>query len=1162
MKTLNELIALDSDVTYEIASMTISRQTRHMTLSLRADGIINDLEALRRKTIEHFQLNGLELTVVEKRIVSGDRAVWVRVGGNEEVRKGEPLIGDASACIPSQSDMPPWEDMPVPAKKQGPPPSKKSSTPRSVKSNGKITRIKDLEPDKRNITIEGTIFYTDNRHSKTLKDTYNIEFGIVDESSAVCVMFTPYRDQKSGGIDQKQQQLSQTLLQTAKKGAYVRLNGMLKQRYNPAKETFEQHFRPTAITLAEPEYRRDNAPKKRVELHLHTTMSAEDATSDVGTLIDMAVRWGHPAIAITDHGVAHSFPDAMKTARDKIKVIYGVEGYLCDNANVKQRDEKLRHVIVLAQNEDGLKNLYSLISDSHTKHFYRRPRYDKTLLSQRREGLLIGAACERGEVFDAILRGVEDEVLDNIARFYDYLEIMPLCNNRFLIDKGIAKDDEDLRDFNRKVVALGERLNIPVVATGDAHFCEPKDEVNRAMLGAKKKYDITSQPFYFRTTEEMLGEFSYLGEEKAYEVVVANSNAIADRIEAIRPIKKGEFFPKIEGSDEELRRLTYASIEKYYGGSLPITLQERVEKELNAIIDNGYAVIYISAQMLIARSEENGYQVGSRGSVGSSIVAFLAGVSEVNSLPPHYRCGQCKAWEFPENAPAACGPDLPDKACPTCGKIFIKDGYDINFSMFLGFNAEKTPDIDLNFSGEYQAEAHKHTVEIFGEKNVYRAGTISTIQENTAFAYLNDYLDAIGETRTHIEKRAMANGIVGVKRSTGQHPGGLVIVREDMDINDFCPVQYPANKADSGMITTHFDYHAIEENLPKLDLLGHDNPTILKMLTDLTGVDSQTVPLDDPAVMSIFSESSALGYQDDEILGQTGAVAVPEFGTNFVRGMLTTAQPDCFDDLIRISGLSHGEMVWQHNAEELIKDGTATIKSVVCARDDMVDSLIKYGMDGLTAFKIMEDVRKGKGLKPEQEAEMVRCQVPRWYIDSCAKIKYLFPKAHATAYVIAAFRIAWYKVHHPLAFYSAYFSIRAKTFDVAAMTASLGEVARYIKVLKKIPRPSALEKAAVEVGEVAYEYAARGFSFLPVDLYQSDASQFTIEDGKLRLPLNVIPSLGDVAAQEIIRERETPFLAVDDLQARCGKLNKAHIEHLGALGALDDLPDTLQVSLF
>ncbi|MDR0382246.1 MAG: PolC-type DNA polymerase III [Oscillospiraceae bacterium] len=936
-------------------------------------------------------------------------------------------------------------------------------------------------------------------------------------------------------------------------------------------------LRPSGFVSLPPALREDTAPDgRRVELHLHTRMSALDATTDVGKAVLTAARWGHRAVAVTDHGVLHAFPDAMAAAKraakngTPIKILYGCEGYLTDDEEPSEEPRKRKarrrsyHIILLVKNRTGLKNLYKLVSLAHLDHFNYHPNIPRALLNAHREGLILGSACERGELFSAVVAGRDRAELEAIAAFYDYLEIQPLCNNEFMLQNGMARDMEQLRDFNRTVLSLGRALQKPVAATGDVHFLEPEDEIHRHMLlSAKKMPDPTRPlPLYFKTTDEMLAEFAYLGAEEARRVVVEDPGRIADGCEAVVPVRSGEFFPKMEGSADELRAITERQAHALYGDALPEILASRMHTELDAIIRKGYDIIYIIAQRLVARSLAEGYLVGSRGSVGSSIVAYLAGITEVNALPPHYRCPACRHWHFPEDPAAACGSDLPDYTCPVCHTPCRKDGFDIPFATFLGFDADKKPDIDLNFSGDYQSRAHQHTLELFGEGKVFRAGTIGTVAEKTATGFALKFLEEQGRTACAAEVGRLAGGCVGVKRTTGQHPGGLIIVPQENDIYEFCPVQHPADKS-GDIITTHFDYHSIEENLLKLDLLGHDDPTMIRRLEELTGQSAQDIPLDDPDTMSLFVSSRALGFENDPVLGVTGACAIPEFGTRFVREMLVSTQPKSFDELVRISGLSHGTDVWLGNAADIIAGGLATLKDVICARDDIMIYLIGRGLDRKLAFTIMESVRKGKGLTEAWEAEMRAAGVPGWYIDACRKIKYMFPKAHAVAYVIMAFRIAWYKVHHPLAFYAAFLSIRAGSFDANLMIQGLAALTRHMDTLDKRGDRTAAEDDMLSTMEVCYELYRRGYDFRPVDIYASDATQFLPEGGSLRPPFLSIPGLGEAAALDIVSQREKQsFLSVEDLSARCAKVSKAHIEQLTQLGALASLPPSAQMNLF
>ena len=832
-------------------------------------------------------------------------------------------------------------------------------------------------------------------------------------------------------------------------------------------------------------------------------------------------------------------------------------------------DRHARHIIIFAKNQVGLRNLYHLISDSNLKYFKRVPRIPKSELLDKREGLIIGSACEAGELFQAILEKKSEEEIKRIASFYDFLEIQPISNNKFMLEKGIAKDEEELRDFNRTIVRLGEELGKPVVATGDVHFLNPEDEIFRHILLATKGFDDADKPnpLYFRTTDDMLEEFSYLGAEKAYEVVVTNTNMIADMCETMRPVPHNLFAPKIENSVEDLKNLVYSKFHRLYGDNPPELMVKRVETELHDIISCHYDVIYMSAQKLVQNSLEHGYLVGSRGSVGSSIVAFMSGITEVNSFPPHYRCPNpdCKFTDL--NVPKGynCGADLPDAVCPKCGTRFEKDGFHIPFETFLGFGGDKVPDIDLNFSGEYQAKAHAYCIEMFGASHVFRAGTIGTVAEKTAFGYVKKYLEERGKTASMAEKNRLAAGCVGVRRTTGQHPGGLVVIPQENEIWDFCPVQHPADDPNADQITTHFEYHSMEENLLKLDMLGHDDPTMIRMMEDMTGIDAKTIPLDDKKTMSIFTSSKVLGYEDDKILGPTGAVAVPEFNTRFTRGVLLDTMPEKFDFLVRISGYTHGTDVWLGNARDLITSKTATVDGTIGCRDDIMIYLISCGMPEKRAFKIMESVRKGRGLPDGAEEEMVAAGVPDWYIGSCKKIKYLFPKAHAVAYVMMAFRIAWFKVYHPLAFYAAYFYRRSQKggFDAVLMTQGMESVLANIDAIENNENATDKDEDLLTTLEVVYEFYLRGFEFLPIDLYKSHATKFLIEDGKMLPPFVAISGLGESAAWDLMEGRKgKTFISIEEVVTACPKVSKTHIQMLKDAGAFGDMPDTSQVSLF
>ena len=843
-----------------------------------------------------------------------------------------------------------------------------------------------------------------------------------------------------------------------------------------------------------------------------------------------------------------------------------MEGMRSQNAVTNRH---ARHIILFAKNQLGLRNLYELISLSNLKYFKRQPRMPKSEILRLREGLIIGSACEAGELFQAMMDGKSEDELKRIASFYDFLEIQPISNNAFMLEKGIVKEEEELRQFNRTIVRLGEELGKPVVATGDVHFLNPEDEIFRHILLATKGFEDCDRPnpLYLRTTDEMLREFSYLGEEKAYEVVVTNPNRIADMCDQVRPVPHNLFAPKIENSVEDLKALVYGKMHRLYGENPPELIRSRIETELNDIITCHYDVIYMSAQRLVQNSLENGYLVGSRGSVGSSIVAFMSGITEVNSFPPHYRCPnpECKYTTFDVPKGFECGADLPDAICPKCGTPYAKEGFNIPFETFLGFGGDKVPDIDLNFSGEYQANAHAYCTEMFGKSHVFRAGTVGTVAEKTAYGYVKKYLSERGQAATSAEVNRLAAGCVGVRRTTGQHPGGLVVIPQENEIWDFCPVQHPADDPNSDQITTHFEYHAMEENLLKLDMLGHDDPTMIRMMEDMTGVDAKTIPLDDKETMSIFTSSKVLGYEDDKILGPTGAVAVPEFNTRFTRGVLLDTKPEKFDFLVRISGYTHGTDVWLGNAKDLIVSGTARVDQTIGCRDDIMIYLISCGLPEKRAFKIMEAVRKGKGLPEGAEEEMVAAGVPDWYIGSCKKIKYLFPKAHAVAYVMMAFRIAWFKVNHPLAFYSAYFYRRSQKggFDAQLMTGGMDMVVANLKAIEANEEATAKDEDLLTTLEVVYEYYLRGFEFAPISLYESHATKFLIKDGKLLPPFVAVSGLGETAAWDLMNGRAgKTFISIEEVAAACPKVSKTHIQMLKEAGAFGELPDTSQINLF
>ena len=892
----------------------------------------------------------------------------------------------------------------------------------------------------------------------------------------------------------------------------------------------------------------------------------------IAEFLNIKVEVAHRALDDVDTTVK-VLNEMMKVLKKRgAKTVEDIE-LKCQDEDAKKNEYKqLRpyHAIILAKNYVGLKNLYKLISISHLQYFYKKPRILKSLYKKYSEGLILGSACEAGELYQAIELGKSDEEIEEIANDYDYLEIQPIGNNAFLVREGIVPDEEALRNINRKIVALGEKLNKPVVATCDVHFMDPQDEVYRRILEAGQGYkDADNQaPLYLRTTNEMLDEFKYLGDEKAYEVVVTNTNKIADMCEQISPISPEKCPPHIPGCEQTIKDIAYSKAHELYGDPLPEIVQTRLDKELNSIINNGFSVMYIIAQKLVWKSNEDGYIVGSRGSVGSSFVANMTGITEVNSLPAHYRCPNCKYSDFTDYG-FQNGFDLPDKDCPKCGHKLDKDGMDIPFETFLGFNGDKEPDIDLNFSGEYQAKAHKYTEVIFGKGTTFKAGTVGTVADKTAFGYVKKYFEERNIPVSSAEIQRLSGGCTGIKRTTGQHPGGIIVVPKGREIYEFTPVQHPADDPNSDIITTHFDYHSIDKNLLKLDILGHDDPTVIRMLQDITGIDPTKVPLDDKDTMSIFSSTDALGVTPEQIKSKVGSYGVPEFGTKFVRGMLVDTKPKTFDELIRISGLSHGTDVWLNNAQSLIEQNIVTLKDAICCRDDIMIYLIKMGLDPNKAFKIMETVRKGKALKDpakweEFKAIMKKHDVPDWYIESCEKIKYMFPKAHAAAYVTNAFRIAWFKVHEPLAYYSAFFSIRAAdNFDASCMIFGKEKVKNKMKEIDMQGNAAAKkDQDMYPVLELVLEMYERGFKFLPIDLYKSHWKNFKIEDGMIRPPFSSIPGMGPIAAESLYKSaQEEEFMSIDEIRQRA-KVGDSIIDLLKQFGCLEGMPESNQISLF
>ena len=1235
--------------------------------------------------------------------------------------------------------------------------------------------IEDIEGEMGEVVIRGQIISFDSREIRNQKTI--LMFDVTDFTDTMTIKLFTHNEQVA------------EITEGIKKGAFVKLKGITSI------DKFDNELTIGSVIGVKkiPDFttsRSDNSLKKRVELHCHTKMSDMDGVSEAKDIVKRAYKWGHPAIAITDHGVVQAFPDANHVWEDLwkaeksrckeagepqpdkqnfFKIIYGMEAYLVDDLQelVMEEDgqdfssdfvvfdiettgfspvnnriieigavkvkggeiadkfsafvnpdvpipfeiEKLTgindgmvgdapyieqvlpeflafcegtvlvahnagfdmsfikenamrqglgrkftcvdtlgiarillphqgrhtldavaktlgvslenhhravddaqataeifvkfipmlkeagadtlakvnamgdsspeiikrlpsyHAIILAENNIGRENLYTLVSESHLTYYSKRPRVPKSFLMKHREGLILGSACEAGELYRALLDGRPETEIARIVNFYDYLEIQPVGNNQFMIESEkitAINSIEDIQDMNRRIVALGEEFHKPVVATCDVHFLEPEDEVYRRIIMAGKHFaDADNQaPLYLRTTEEMLEEFAYLGREKAEEVVITNTNRIADRIDVMAPVRPDKCPPVIPDSDKTLTDICYNRAHELYGEELPQIVKDRLEKELNSIITNGFAVMYIIAQKLVWKSVEDGYLVGSRGSVGSSLVAFMAGITEVNSLSAHYRCPSCHYCDFdsPEIKAYAgnAGCDLPDKICPVCGEKLVKDGFDIPFETFLGFKGDKEPDIDLNFSGEYQSKAHKYTEVIFGAGQTYRAGTIATLADKTAFGYVKNYYEERGKRKRVCEINRIVGGCTGIRRSTGQHPGGIIVLPMGEDINSFTPVQHPANDMTTDIVTTHFDYHSIDHNLLKLDILGHDDPTMIRMLQDLTQIDPTKIPLDDKQVMSLFQNTSALGITPEQIDGcPVGSLGIPEFGTEFVIQMLLDTKPQSLSDLIRISGLGHGTDVWLGNAQTLILDGKATISTAICCRDDIMIYLINQGVDSALAFTIMESVRKGKGLKPEWEEAMKEKDVPDWYIWSCKKIKYMFPKAHAAAYVMMAWRIAYCKINYPLAYYASYFSIRASAFSYDIMCRGQSHLENVMADYKRRNDTlSKKEQDTLKDMKIVQEMYARGFDFVPIDIFSAHSRNFQIVGDKLMPSLNSIDGLGEKAADSIVEAaKDGSFLSRDDFRDRA-KVSKTIVDMMYDLGLLGELPQSNQISLF
>ncbi len=1019
--------------------------------------------------------------------------------------------------------------------------------------SGKAVPVGSVTSESGKVIIEGEVFKKDSRTIR--EDSKLVSLYITDKRTSICV--------KAFTLNEKWNDIDSHF----GNGDGIRIRGLAQwDRFDNCVSIMADD-----IEKIDKIERVDTYPEKRVELHAHTKMSAMDGLNDVKRMVKTAEKWGHKAVAITDHGVVQAFPDASHTGKE-IKILYGCEGYLLDDRGLIYEDGTIdfkgrgtNHVIIFAKDRVGLKNLYKLVSLSHLEYFYKRPRIPKSVLQEHREGLIVGSACEAGEIYRGLLKNLSEEEMKELVEFYDYLEIQPLINNRFMLKNGTVGSEEDLKDYNRRIVELGEKYNKPVVATCDAHYFDEEEALYRRILMAGQGFkDVEGdEGLYFRTTQEMMEEFAYLGEEKAYEVVIKNTNLIADMIEPMMPVPEGKFPPKIDGAEDALRQACAERAANMYGSPLPEEIKARLDKELNSIIDNGYAVMYRSAEMLVKKSLEDGYLVGSRGSVGSSFAATMSGITEVNPLPAHYLCPNCKHMEWGDNTQFDCGVDMPDKDCPKCGTPYNKEGFTIPFETFLGFEANKEPDIDLNFAGEYQATAHKYVEEIFGSENVYKAGTIGTIKDKTAYGYVAKYFEERGMNVNKFELDRLTSCCEGVRRTSGQHPGGIIIVPRGHEIYEFCPVQHPANDVKSDIVTTHFDYHSIDQNLLKLDILGHDAPSMIRQLQDMTGVDPLKVPIKDDKVMTIFIGTEGLDIKDPNYKFTHGSYGIPEFGTKFVRQMLDDIQPTSFEELVRISGLSHGTDVWLGNAQDLIVNGVTTMKEAIATRDDIMNYLRLKGLPNKDAFTIMEKVRKGKGLSEEQEILMRENDVPEWYIDSCKKIKYMFPRAHAVAYVMMSSRIAYYKVYHPVEFYAVYFTAKVANFDEKVILRGQHAVEeRLDEIINKGKDASKKEEDDIPVLEAAYEMYARGYEFAPARLGISDSMRFLSHEGKVLLPFVAITGVGEGAARTFHEEYlKRPYETIEEVSDR-GKVNKTALEEMRQHGVLDGLPETAQMTLF